>query len=272
MAPLIPKIKALVVDEVERMMSKIPKKFYNKMTSCSMWVGVSATPFKWDGKDKCQKFEVKGYFGPVMRTSSEHANAEGILTTESLQKSGILSKSKCTFYIIKNPPLPYEIYQDTVTKGIVQNLELHNPTKKLISQLSGRTLILVERLDHGDILANMIPGSIWVQGKDDEKTRKQVIEKLKHSKEDIVGIATSGIFSAGVSFFIHNLVNCSGGKAAHAVIQRMGRGLRAADDKERLNYYDWMFLINSYLEDHSKQRIKILKKEGHDVEVKEIDF
>jgi len=52
----------------------------------------------------------------------------------------------------------------------------------------------------------------------------------------------------------------------------MGRGLRTADDKEDLNYYDFLFEINDYLQDHSKKRIKILTDEGHEVKIKEIDF
>jgi superfamily II DNA or RNA helicase len=53
----------------------------------------------------------------------------------------------------------------------------------------------------------------------------------------------------------------------------MGRGLRTADDKTRLNYYDFIFNINDYLYDHSTKRIKILEGEGHEVVVKdEVDF
>ena len=53
----------------------------------------------------------------------------------------------------------------------------------------------------------------------------------------------------------------------------MGRGLRTADDKDMLKYYDFIFENNEYLETHSKKRVKILKKEGHDVEIKkELDF
>ena len=49
----------------------------------------------------------------------------------------------------------------------------------------------------------------------------------------------------------------------------MGRGLRTAKDKDGLNYYDFIFNINPYLLEHSKKRIKILKTQGHEVEIKE---
>jgi superfamily II DNA or RNA helicase len=100
-----------------------------------------------------------------------------------------------------------------------------------------------------------------------------VIEQLKICNGNVVGIATQGIFNAGINVYLHNLLNCAGGKADHQIVQRMGRGLRTSDDKEILNYYDFVFHTNDYLLDHSRKRIKILAAEGHEVIVKqEIDF
>ena len=51
---------------------------------------------------------------------------------------------------------------------------------------------------------------------------------------------------AGVEYAI-SLINAAGGQADHLIIQRMGRGLRTAEDKESLKYFDFMFNINDYL-------------------------
>jgi superfamily II DNA or RNA helicase len=100
-------------------------------------------------------------------------------------------------------------------------------------------------------------------------TRKLVIQKLKTSKERIVAIATQQIFNAGINVMVHNVINAAGGQADHHIIQRVGRGLRTANDKEILNYYDFIFYNNEYLLEHSKKRIKILKNEGHEIIIKE---
>ena len=50
-------------------------------------------------------------------------------------------------------------------------------------------------------------------------------------------------------------------------IQRKGRGLRLADDKEKLDYHDFYYTNNAYLERHSKERIKHLKGEGHEIQI-----
>ena len=149
---------------------------------------------------------------------------------------------------------------------------------KLAKQQKGRTLILVDRIAHGDALSQLLPGSLWVQGKDDATTRKSVIKQLQkgtegESSEDVIAIATQQIFNTGINVHVHNLINAAGGQADHQIIQRMGRGLRTAWDKFGLNYFDFLFEINDYLEEHSKKRMKILSDEGHDVIIKdEIDF
>ena len=112
----------------------------------------------------------------------------------------------------------------------------------------------------------MIPHALWVQGKDDNETRQEVINKLQKSK-NCIAIATQGIFNTGINVFVHNLVNAAGGQADHLIIQRMGRGLRTAKDKDGLNYIDFIFDINPYLHKHSMKRIKILKEQGHEIQI-----
>jgi superfamily II DNA or RNA helicase len=266
---LLPHIRVLIVDEIHDMMSKLPIAVYKRLKSADVRVAVSATPFKFGGTDSVQKFQVRGFFGPILKLNE--TTKTGILTTSELQERGILSKSKCTFYPIREPEIPHDIYIDAVTRGIAESYHFHKIVTRLAKLQTGRTLILVDRIAHGDALHNLLPGSIWVQGRDTLATRKSVIKQLQ--KDDhCVAIATQQIFNTGVNVFVHNLINAAGGQADHLIIQRMGRGLRTADDKEILNYYDFVFKINDYLEDHSEKRIKILSDEGHEIIRKEIDF
>lgn len=266
----LPKVKVLIVDEIHDMMSDLPKKVYKRLKNADVRVAVSATPFKFGGKDNVQKFSVRGFFGPILKVKSTE---EGILTTAELQNRGILAKSKCFFYPIDEPQIPYDIYLDAVTRGIAENYHFHNVVTRLAKKQKGRTLILVDRIAHGDILHQMLPNSLWVQGKDNQETRKKVIKELQKSEEDLVAIATQQIFNTGINVFCHTIINAAGGQAEHQIIQRMGRGLRVAQDKKELLYFDFVFKINDYLHEHSKKRIEIMKKEGHEVTIKnEIDF
>jgi superfamily II DNA or RNA helicase len=268
MEKVLPKIKVLVVDEIHDMMSSLPKAVYRRLKQCDVRVAVSATPFKFGGKDNVQKFHVRGFFGPILKVKSA---ATGVLTTAELQNRGILSSSNCTFYPIVEPMIPHDIYMDAVTRGIAESFYFHEVVTKLAKKQSGRTLILVDRIAHGDALHNLLPGSLWVRGQDNAETRKSVIRQLQKA-ENCIAIATQQIFNTGINVFCHTLINAAGGQADHQIIQRMGRGLRTADDKDELQYYDFLFKINDYLQDHSEKRIKILKEEGHNVQIKEIDF
>jgi len=257
-------VQVLIVDEIHDMMSKLPKAVYRRLKNCPVRIALSATPFKFGETDKVQKYFVKGFFGPVLKTTTTET---GILTTQELQNRKILSKSKCTFYEVNEPQIPHDVYIDAVTRGIAENHTFHKMVVKLIKSLKGRTLILVDRIAHGDVLNTLIKNSIWVQGKDNMKTRKEAVKILQKSKGDVTILATQQIFNTGINVFVHNLVNAAGGQADHQIIQRIGRGLRTADDKEILNYYDFVFNINKYLQQHSEKRIKILKKEGHEVNI-----
>lgn len=260
---LLPKFKVLLVDEVHDCVSDVPLKAYKKMSSAAIRIGFSATPFKWDKKkiDQVHKFTVKGYFGGVFKTSTTKT---GILTTKDLQDRKILSSSNCFVYPIDHPNLAYEPYQDAVKLGIEQNMHFHDIVKRLAATCPGRTLIVVERIEQGHYLEQLIPGSTFIQGSNSLKEREPIINALKEGDRS-VAIVMRQIITAGINVKIHDLINAAGGEGAHNVIQLMGRGLRTANDKEKLRYHDFMFNINDYLRKHSEWRVEVLSKEGHDV-------
>jgi superfamily II DNA or RNA helicase len=175
---------------------------------------------------------VKGFFGPIIKTNT---TSTGRVTTADLQQKGRLSQSRCIFYKIDKPDLELSIYSEAVDLGIVNNMHLHNKVVDITNALSGRTLILVDRIAHGDQLKKLIPTACWITGKDDNDSRKEVITMLQNSKTSCIAIATQQIFNTGINVKIHNLINAAGGQADHLIIQRMGRGLRTADDKKALS-------------------------------------
>ena len=267
---LLPRFKVLLVDEVHDCMSDVPIRAYRKMTSAGIRIGFSATPFRWNKKevDNVHKWSVKGLFGPVFKTTTTET---GFLTTKNLQERGILSKSDCVFYPIDRPDLAYEPYQDAVKLGIEQNFYFHDVVKRLARSLEGRTLIVVERIEQGEYLSQLLPGSFWIQGKNSLKEREPVINALRKG-ENCIAIIMRPIITAGINVRIHNLINAAGGEGAHNVIQQMGRGLRIAEDKDVLKYFDFHFLMNDYLRKHAEWRMQVLEHEGHDVTQKVIDF
>lgn len=264
---LLPKFKVLLVDEVHECASKVPLAAYRKMTSAYIRIGFSATPFRYYKKkiDDVHKWTVKSHFGSVFRTDTTES---GYLTTKDLQSRNILSGSRCFFYPMDKPTLTYEPFQDAIKLGIEQNFYFHEIVKRLARSCAGRTLIIVERIEQGEYLSQLMPEASWIQGKNSLKEREPVINALKKGEKHIA-IIMRPIITAGINIRIHDLINAAGGQAAHNLIQQMGRGLRTADDKEILRYHDFLFTNNDYLNRHSLWRIEVLRNEGHEVIVKD---
>jgi superfamily II DNA or RNA helicase len=267
---LLPRFKVIIVDEIHECLSKVPTTAYKKMTNASVRFGISATPFKFGGKDKVQKFEVLGHFGAVFKTATTES---GNLTTKELQNREILSKSKITIYPIDVPDnIAHEPYMDAVTMGIAHNLDFLDIVTKLARKLTGRTLVLVERLDQGEFLKQLMPEAHWLSGSDSLDARAEVFQELRYG-ENIIVICMRHIITAGINVYLMNMINAAGGQAEHSIVQQLGRGLRCADDKEILNFYDFMFKTNQYLFKHSLNRVKVFTEEGHEIIMKEsIDF
>ena len=264
---LLPKFKVLMVDEVHDCISDVPIRAFKKMTNASVRVGISATAFKWNKKkiNEVHKWTVKGHFGPILKTTTTES---GKLTTKTLQDRKILSKSDCSIYKVKYPNLAYEPYQDAIKLGIEQNFHFHEMVKKIATSCTGRTLIVVERIEQGQYLKSLMPDAHWIQGKNKLTERMPVINALKEG-EKCIAIIMRQIITAGIDLKIHDLINAAGGEGAHNIIQLMGRGLRTADDKSLLKYHDFLFLINDYLRKHSEWRIEVLEKEGHSFKIHE---
>ncbi len=146
-------------------------------------------------------------------------------------------------------------------------MHLHLVIQKLARKLTGRTLILVERIEQGNYYKQLMPEAHWISGKDKTQTKEAVFEALR-TGENVIAVCIRHIITAGIDIFIHNMINASGGDADHNVIQQIGRGLRLKKDNvEMLTYYDFIFKTNKHLFKHSANRIKVLKEQGHKVYV-----
>lgn len=120
---------------------------------------------------------------------------------------------------------------------------------------SGNTLILVNNIDTGKMLEELIPDLDFIYGKIKSKDRKKKYDSI--AKEDnTIFAANYQVASTGINIpRIFNLILLDVGKSYTRVIQSIGRGIRKASDKDTINVYD----INSALKS-SKKQLKERKK------------
>ena len=102
----------------------------------------------------------------------------------------------------------------------------------------GNVLCLVNGINFGRKLASLIPGAIFLSGKDKVEVRKEAYA-LFQDHDDITLVATVNIAGTGLDIpRIFQLIGIDMGKSFVRVIQSIGRGLRKAADKDKVTYTD----------------------------------
>eukprot|EP01125_Pyxidicula_operculata_P005423 TRINITY_DN192_c0_g1_i3.p1 TRINITY_DN192_c0_g1~~TRINITY_DN192_c0_g1_i3.p1 ORF type:complete len:511 (+),score=26.55 TRINITY_DN192_c0_g1_i3:157-1533(+) len=249
---LIPETKVLMIDEVHEFSSTQSVKSLNLFSSAVYRLGFSATPWK---EDKVHNYRLIGAFGPELCD----------VDVSLLQTSGVLSPCYARFYpVVLNDMIDHD-YFEAEEFGLAKNDVFHKMVAKIVESIpSGRIMVMVNRLAHGDALHQLIPGSYWIAGEDSLETQQFVYSLLRDSPADKKVVAiVSRIGSTGINVFVHHLINASGGKSTLQLIQKIGRGLRLAHDKKVLQYHDFAFIGNKYLAKHSRRRKLTLEQQGH---------
>lgn len=141
----------------------------------------------------------------------------------------------------------------------------------LISKAKNNSLILVPNVEFGRRISKLIPNSIFFYGKDSKKIRKELYKSFDDSN-DIIAITTFALASTGLNIKrIFNMFLIDAGKSFVQVIQSIGRGLRKASDKDKVNVYD----IHSdfkFSKRHAAARRKHYKKKNYPYKITKVDY
>jgi superfamily II DNA or RNA helicase len=114
---------------------------------------------------------------------------------------------------------------------------------KITEKLETNTLILVDRIVHGEHLLDVLKTQTtkriyFIQGSVDVAEREQIREIMEQNS-GIVCIAISKLFSTGISIKnLHNVVFAAIGKARIKIIQSIGRSLRLHKTKQMATIFD----------------------------------
>lgn len=137
----------------------------------------------------------------------------------------------------------------------------------------GNVLCFVDSIVLGRQLAELIPGAIFVNGKDMKKSsdRQKVYDMFK-DRDDLVVIATVHIAGTGINIRrIFNLVFIDIGKSFIRVIQAVGRGLRTAEDKTSVSVTDICSDLK-YAKRHVKQRTNFYDEAKYPYKKHKLDY
>ena len=160
-----------------------------------------------------------------------------------------------------------KVYQLSVQKGIVENTERNGKVLEILKANPGKsTLIVVDLLEHGRIVEKMLQVSdikaVFISGS--SEVRQSALEKFKAGKLKV--LISTNIIDEGVDIArIEVLIMLAGKKSKRQLLQRVGRSLRRKEGENTVRIYDFLDFGNRYLENHSKLRYGIYKKEKFDI-------
>ena len=244
----IQRFKVLLVDEVHTVAAQQAHDVILNQNAPYRF-GFSATPTgRSDGKD----LVVQGLIGPIVE----------LIDRKTLVSQGYLAHTGVKFHRGAWEG-NYHVLEDLL---VVNNPLRNDLIKKIVdNSKASSVLILVRRIDHGEILQKMFGSkSIFISGEDGSDIREEVRQGVKNGKYKI--LIASKIFSAGID--LPNLelgVYVAAGKSTIETTQAAGRVGRAWNDLAKT----WVDIYDSYcqvLEDHSKARLIEYKKQGLPVE------
>lgn len=183
------------------------------------------------------------------------------ITAKELQDKKILSTCNVNCIKLKSN-LKFASYAEEL-KYLVTDRDRMAYVASLIGALaeSGNTLVLVDRLEAGELLCEFlgIPKSEFVRGETKKKDRESSYGEIRWADNKIL-IATYGVASTGISISrLYNVVLIEPGKSFVRTIQSIGRGLRRAEDKDHVEIFD-ISGTNKYSAKHLRERLQYYKE------------
>ncbi len=229
------------------------KTFYKLISGCvnaSIRLGFTATPKRPDGLG----FYIEAVLGEVICT----------VTQDELIKRGISIKPKIYLVPFTVPFVENDDYINAET--MLVNCKERNQLIADLVKDRDEVLVLYRRTEHGKLLEALIEGSVRIDGKTPQSTRKTIKEQFKAKKIRV--LLASSILDAGVNLKnIKALVLAWAGKSSIALTQKVGRALRKDEGKHHVDIFSLHEVGNRYFREHSKRRVEHFAEMDFDIEI-----
>ena len=194
---------------------------------------MSRIPIRWGltgtiPKEKFESVALLVSLGPVISK----------LSASELQSQGVLAQ--CHVNIVQlEDHAEFSNYQSEL-KYLLEEPDRLKTIADLVRQvnLTGNTLVLVDRIAAGQALVDQLKDAVFVSGATKAKDRQDEYDEVAVADGKII-VATYGVAAVGINIpRIFNLVLIEPGKSFVRVIQSIGRGIRKAEDKDFVQIWD----------------------------------
>jgi len=266
-------IDAIIWDECQHAGGKTAETIFSKCTSAIFKLGLTGTV----PSDLVRKLTIQQFFGPVSyRVPNEylieHSYSSGIrinIIKGDWSNTGVGEETQ-KLVMLERQGLKINLWQEVCTMGIIKNEDRNNAIlavlEKILSKNGIGILIFVDYIEHGQILSELLHAPFVYSNSTD---RDELFQQFKSGILKV--LITSPILDEGIDISgIHHIIFASGRKSEVKLLQRIGRGLRRAENKDFLTLYDFYDEETNMLKKHTERRLEIYKKEGFSIEFKEL--
>jgi len=247
---------AIIIDEAHKYKrgNKI-NKVLDKLPACIRFGFTGTLP-----DEKEDVLCIEGKLGPV------------IYKKTSVDLKEYLTQAQCTVIELDYQNQPEWLDPDDLKRYrqeyefVINNSSRNNIISKLSCNLQNNTLVLIDRIQHGLDLQNVLEKIcenkkvFFIRGDVEVESRNE-IRKIMENANNVVCIAISSIFATGVDIKnLHNIILANAGKAKIRLLQSIGRGLRLHPTKEKLMLIDLADQLY-YGKKHFEKRFEIYNRE-----------
>jgi superfamily II DNA or RNA helicase len=257
---LLKEIKILVIDEVHKI------RYGNKINKVVEQIP-ALFRFGFTGTlpdNKIDQWNICGKMGKVIY----HKQSIELRDQDYISKVHVaalkLTYKNVPQFTVPSMVNPTEGYEEEIV-WLQTNSFRNDVITKLINKSDKNTLVMVDRIAHGEELLRVLQANTkkqvhFVHGAVEIEER-EMIRKLMEEHDNVACIAISKIFSTGINIKnLHNIIFAAIGKARIKIIQSIGRSLRKHTSKKRATIFDiWDNL--RYGNKHMIERLALYDRE-----------
>jgi superfamily II DNA or RNA helicase len=218
-------VVAIIVDEVHQAKADVLMRLATQnFRRCPIRWGLTGTI----PKEKWEFQSLLASIGPVINQVSAY----------DLQQKDILAKLEINV-LQTTDVVEFRSYQEEYTWLVTDQKRITWIANKIQEVAdTGNTLVLINRIDTGNKLIEILKDAVFISGSVKLDDRKEEYDEIKTADNKII-VATYGVAAVGINLpRIFNLVLLEPGKSFVRVIQSIGRGIRKAEDKDFVQIWD----------------------------------
>lgn len=219
-------VVSVIVDEAHSAKGTVLKELLaGPMANIPVRIGLTGTI----PKEEDAQMTLLSTLGPIV----------GEIRAADLQEKGVLAKCHVHIMQLDDSHVEYQDYasESAYLTSDYNRVEWMSRLTQAIAN-DGNTLILVSKIETGELMQSMIPDSVFVSGSTKSKDRVEQYKDVRTATNKIL-IATYGVASTGLDIpRLFNVILIEPGKSFVRVIQSIGRGIRKANDKDYANIWD----------------------------------